>query len=101
MNKIYFGTKDGDLISDFELRNIAFIVTGEKIPCDDIDASRSFAKKCRGIKGEIKKPSVKYLVEHGHKVKATMIYRDSHDGISLKDAKEAVDKMEEEMKNKH
>lgn len=98
MDKIYFGTNDGDLLEDYEIRNIAFILSGEHIPYGDMEKIREFAKTCKGIKGEISKPSVKYLVEHCHKIKAVKIYRENHPGISVKEAKDIIDNMEEKLR---
>lgn len=100
MDKIYFGTKDGDLLYDYEIRHIAFILSGEDIPYGDKEKIREFAKTCKGIKEEIKKPLVEYLVNHGHKAKATMIYKEKNPGISVKEAKDIIDAMEEKLRNK-
>lgn len=99
MEEVYFGTKDGDLIDRYEISKIAYLTTGIRISTDDISSIREFSKTCKGISGEIKRPSVKWLVQHGHKVKAVKIYYKIHSGISLKEAKEIVDSMEEKCRN--
>ncbi len=98
MNSIYFGTTENGLIEDYMLRYIAFILTGERIAFDDNETLKEFAKKCKGIRGEVKNPSVKYLVKNGYKVEAMKLYRDKHPGTSLKEAKEIIDAMEEKIK---
>lgn len=97
MNEIYFGTTDGDLLDGYDIAKIAYVTTGERNSLDDLDFVRDFAKTCKGITREIKNPSVKKLIENGHKVKAVKIYYKKHLGISIKEAKEIVDSIEENM----
>ena len=99
MNDIYFGTIDGGLITNFELANMAKIVDGKKIDYNDLETVREYAKTCKGIKGEVKHPSVKWLVEHGQKVKATMIYYRRHPELGMTESKKIIDKIAEEIKN--
>lgn len=94
---IYFGTVDGGLIDHYEIVRIAKIASALKLCVNDFEAIRAYAGTCKGIKKEIKKPSVKFLLEHGEKVKAIQIYYRQHEGIGLKEAKDIIDKMEEKM----
>lgn len=94
---IYFGTVDGGLIDHYEIVKMAKIVSGLKLYINDFEAIREYAKTCKGIKKEVKKPSVKFLLERGEKVKAIQIYRRQHEGMGLKEAKDIIDKMEEKM----
>lgn len=100
MREIYFGTTDGDLIDGYEISKIAYLTTGNRISIGDISAIREFSKTCKGISGEIKRPSAKWLVQHGHKIKAAKIYHENHPGISLKEVKEIIDSMEEKYRNR-
>lgn len=95
---IYFGTKDGDLISNYEMARIARIVYDNIIDYRDIEAVRAFAKLCKGITKEIKNPSVKFLVEHGHKVKAMRVLRDRNPEMSMVDARNIIDELEENLR---
>lgn len=97
MNKIYFGTTDGDLLDVYDIVKIAYVTTGERNYLDDLDSVRDFAKTCKGITREIKNPSVKKLIENGHKIKAVKIYYEKHPEISFKESKEIVDSIEENM----
>ena len=63
--KIYFGTKDGRLVSSTDLVEMAHIVKGIEIAVNDFTAIREFADKCQGISKEIKYPSVLYCATHG------------------------------------
>lgn len=97
MNEIYFGTKDGDLLDGYDIAKIAYVTSGERISLDDLDSVRDFAKTCKGITREIKNPSVKRLIENGHKIKAIKIYYEKHPEIRFKEAKEIADSIEENM----
>jgi hypothetical protein len=98
MEYIYFGTTNGGLIDNYDIAKIARIVNGTEISALDFESIKQFAKTCKGIKGEIKRPSVKYLLQHGDKIKATQIYyRQYEGGITLLEARTIVDKMEKEM----
>ena len=99
MNDIYFGTIDGGLITNFELANMAKVVDGNDIDYNDLEAVREYAKTCKGIKGEVKHPSVKWLLEHGQKAMAVKIYYRRHPELGLMGSKEIIDKMAEEIKN--
>ena len=99
MNDIYFGTIDGGLITNFELVNMAKIVDGKEIDYNDLEAVREYANTCKGIEGEVKHPSIRFLLEHGQKVKAVQIYYRRHPELGLKGSKEVIDKMAEEIKN--
>lgn len=92
---IYFGTKDGDLISNYEMARIARIVYDNVIDYCDLEAVRAFAKLCKGITKEIKNPSVKFLVEHGHKVKAMRIFRERNPEMTMVEARNFIDELDE------
>lgn len=96
INDIYFAANDGKLITNHELAKMAFVVNGVSIKANDLDAIRKFATSCRGILKEVN-PSVKVCLKNGEKVKAVMIYRDRHPGMSLKEAKSIIDVMEKRM----
>lgn len=99
MNDIYFGTIDGGLITNFELANMAKVVSGNEIDYNDLESVREYAKTCKGIKGEVKHPSIRFLLKHGQKVKAVKVYYSRHPELGLKGSKEVIDKMVEEIKN--
>lgn len=98
MDEIYFGTKDGGLLDNYDIAKIAYVKSGQIISVADIDGLRDYAKTCKGIAREISNPSVKYLVEHRNKVKAIKLYQRKHPGIGLREAKEAVDCLERNYK---
>lgn len=95
MSKIYFATDDNSIIDSDYIKKVVKIVTGKDI--HDADSIRQFAKFCGGIVKEVKKPSVKFLLKHGDKISAIRLYRDTHDGISLKGAMDAVNQIQKDM----
>ena len=103
LNELYFATTDNNVLRSYEIIRIADIVYGIKIARDDVDAIRAFANNFKGITKELKNPSVKFLVEHGHKIRGMQVLRDRHPNMGLAEAKRIVDEMEEKMKgeNKH
>lgn len=94
---IYFGTLDGDLVTNFELARIAKIVDGREIDYNDLLSIKAYADICRGIVGEVENPSVKFLIRHGHKVKAVQIYHRQNPEVSLTECKKIVDDMADEL----
>ena len=102
MEYIYFSTLDNNLIDNYDIVKAAKLIYGKDIFVDDYDAIREFAKNCKGIKREIKNPSVKYLIKHGYKTRAVQIYyRKFEGGIRLSEAKAIIDKMEKEMNDQN
>lgn len=97
IGNIYFATIDGSLVANYELAKMAFVVNGVSIEANDLDAIREFAMSCKGILKEVN-PSIKVCLKNGDKVKAVMIYRDRHPGMSLQKAKSIIDDMERKMK---
>lgn len=97
MNYIYFGTIDGSLVTNYELSTMSKIVNGKQIPADDLEAIREYAKTCKGVKKEIRNPSVKFLLKHGEKYKAIFLYYKMHPQLSVTDAKKIIDEMEKKM----
>ncbi len=92
---IYFGTTDGDLVTNWSLARMALTVCGIQINGDDFDAIRNFAKSCKGITGEVENPSIKQLLEHGNRIMAIRVYYDRHKELGLEAAKKAVEEMEQ------
>ena len=92
--KIYFGTKDGRLVSSTDLVEMAHIVKGIEISVNDFTAIREFADKCQGISKEIKYPSVLYCATHGQLAIAVKLYRYRHPGTGLKEAYDIIKDME-------
>lgn len=94
MDIIYFGTTDGDLVTNWNLARMAQVVCGMKIDGDNFNAVRDFAKSCSGITGEIRKPSVKFLLEHGNRVMAIRVYYERHKELGLDGARKAIEALE-------
>lgn len=99
MSKIYFLTKSGLLMDNYDIANAQYIIGGKWVNPDNFDQVREIAKTCEGIEKEIK-PSVKKLIKDGNRAMAIIIYRDRHPGIGLVEAKDAVDKITEKMKER-
>ena len=100
MGKIYFAGTNGKLYDNYDISKAAFIISGEHIDMDNFSEIRDFANKCDGIKKEISRPSVRYLVRKGDVVKATQLYYDTHPEISLLESRDIVNRMKEEIDNK-
>lgn len=105
MKKIYFGTIDNNIVDNYKLAEMAKVVNGVDVNAKDHETIRTFAEGCAGLTGEIKHPSTKVLLRHGHKFDAVKLYRDRHPNLSWKEAKESTDefermlKLEEDAKN--
>lgn len=97
LNDIYFADNNGKLVTNRELARMAFVINGEYINSEDLDAIRAYATTCKGIQKEVN-PSIKICLKNGEKVRAIMIYRDRHPGVGLKEAKDVIDEMEEKMR---
>ena len=90
--KIYFATVNGNLIDNYDLANAALVTTGKRIEFDNFDALRKFAETCKGVKFEVKKPSVEYLV--------MMLYHDQHPECKIAECRKVVEDMEKNLKEK-
>lgn len=102
MEYIYFSTLDNNLIDNYDIVKAAKLIYGKDIFVDDYDAIREFAKNCKGIRREIKNPSVKYLIKHGYKTRAVQIYyRKFGSKIRLSEVHEIINNMEKEMKDRN
>jgi hypothetical protein len=99
MEYIYFETIDGTLIDNVDLVRYIKYLDGIDIDASDFEAIRNHVKTRKGIKREIKHPSIKHLIKHGHKYRAIQIYARNH-GIRLMEAKPFIEKIEQELKDK-
>lgn len=99
-DNIYFARNDGKLVNNYDLAKMAYVVNGEIIDPWDLEAVRKFSGSCKGINKEVN-PSVKVCLRNGEKVKAMMIYQNRHPGMSLMEAKKAVETMETRMKRRN
>lgn len=94
MEHIYFKDKgrDDSFLTELDIVMAARIVEGVIINYSDNTSVREYAKKCKGVGEEIKRPSVRYLVNKGNKIGAIRLYKDIHN-CGIVEAKEVVDKM--------
>lgn len=94
MEHIYFKEKgnDSSFLTELDIVKAARIVEEIHINHTDNASVREYAKKCKGVGEEIKRPSVRYLVNKGNKIGAIRLYEDIHN-CGIVEAKEAVDKM--------
>ena len=97
MNKIYFATRNGGLVNNYDISKAALIVENKTIDGNNFDEVREFAKNCKGIKKEIENPSVRYLLKRGLKVQAVKIYYDKHPELGFEKSREIVDAIEAKM----
>ena len=97
-NKIYFATFDGMLLDNHYIARLGTLKDGKPVDAEDLDYVREIAASFKGIKKEVKNPSVNYLIKTGRKYTAIRLFRDRHPKLSIKQAKEAIDRMEASMK---
>lgn len=93
MEYIYFSMDDGKLVTNWDIAKAAQIVSGYDVDGGNLEFIRSYAKSCKGIKREIKHPSVKYLLTHGDKVRAIQIYYRCHPEKTLKEARDVIEEI--------
>lgn len=94
MEHIYFkenGCKNG-FLTETDIITAARIVDGIFINHENEEEIREYAKKCKGVEMEIKRPSVRFLVDKGNKLGAIRLYVYIHN-CGIVEAKNAVDKM--------
>ena len=98
MEHIYFkdNGNDSGFLTELDIVKAARIVEGIHINYTDNASVREYAKKCKGVGEEIKRPSVRYLVNKGNNIGAIRLYEDIHN-CGIVEAKEAVDKMMEKL----
>lgn len=96
---IYFLTTTNNLVTGYDISVTALIKENKIISSTDHDTIREYVKECDGITEEVKDPSIEYLVAHGQKVKAVMMYYDLHknEGIDLKQARQAIYEIEKDL----
>lgn len=96
---IYFTTKDGKLIDNVDIANVAKIHDNINIYYRKFDEIRDYARSCKGIYREIKKPSIKILIKNGYKIDAIRIYKRLNE-CTVIEARDAVNKIEDSIQNK-
>lgn len=94
--EIYFTTTSGKLVNNYDIAKTA-IINGDTVGEYNFDDVRKYAATCKGIIKEIN-PSIKVCLRNGDRITAIKLYYFRHRGIELKDARNAIDKMEEKMK---
>lgn len=94
--EIYFTTTSGKLVNNYDIAKAA-IINGDTVGEYNFDDVRKYAVTCKGIIKEIN-PSIKVCLQNGDRITAIKLYYFRHHGIALKDARNAIDEMEEKMK---
>lgn len=94
--EIYFITTGGKLVNNYDIAKAA-IINGDTVDEYNFDDVRKYAVTCKGIIKEIN-PSIKVCLQNGDRITAIKLYYFRHHGIALKDARNAIDEMEEKMK---
>lgn len=96
METVYYLTKENTIVTNFDISEAFLICRGIKInPHPENIDGKMYG--LAGIKTKLDNPSVELFLRFGEKVKAVKFYKDSHEGISFKEAKEYVDKIENKM----
>ena len=99
---LYFKTANGSIKTSVDIADAALIVDNRIIPIDDHEAIRNFVRVCcLGIEEELHDVTVEYLISNGYKTRAIELYYDTHkfEGVTLKEAKETVEKMMKDLKS--
>ena len=96
MNDIYFTTTSGKLITNHDIA-MAAIINGDTVDERNLEEVRKYASTCKGIVKEIN-PSIKVCLQNGNKVTAVKLYYYRHPGITVKDALNVINEMEEKMR---
>lgn len=101
MEHIYFKAKGHDdlFFTEMDIIRAAMITEGIFIDYRNEGQIREFAWKYKGVGEEIKRPSVRYLVNKGNDIGAIRLYEDIHN-CGIVEAKEAINKMKEVNKKK-
>lgn len=94
--EIYFTTTSGKLVNNYDIAKAA-IINGDTVDEYNFDDVRKYAATCKGIIKEIN-PSIKVCLQNNDRITAIKLYYLRHPGIALKDARNAIDEMEEKMK---
>lgn len=94
--EIYFTTTSGKLVNNYDIAKAA-IINGDTVDECNFGDVRKYAATCKGIIKEIN-PSINVCLRNGDRVTAIKLYYLRHPGIGLKDARNAIDEMEERMK---
>lgn len=99
-DKAYFELKNGEFVDSDCLAKVIYICMGEEIPscAEKLNVIRDVLPLLLGVKREIKKLSVEYLLKNGQKTAAIKLYRDQHPDCSLRHAYDTVCQMENYLK---
>lgn len=82
MNKIFFITSYGTLVSAENIATAAMITDEIIINPLNHEEVRAYAARCKGIKEELKNPSIEDLVRYGNLVAAIEMLRSENPGMS-------------------
>lgn len=91
--EIYFTTTSGKLVNNYDIAKVA-IINGDTVDECNFDDVRKYAATCKGIIKEIN-PSIKVCLQNGDRITAIKLYYLRHHGITLKDARNAINEMED------
>lgn len=94
MKTRYYITKDNRLVTSNDVIKSWYLLTGIQITTEDEETAVIF-NKMNGITSEVI-PSYETLLKHDAKVLAVAKYREDND-CSLREAQEAIDKIEFEL----
>jgi len=98
--RTYFGTKEGNIVDQYEVARMAYLVDGQRIRSDDLDTIRIYAAMCKGLTKEIPNPSLQHLLKKGYRCTAIRIYRERHPELSLRECIKFINGMEEALQSK-
>lgn len=91
-NVYYYEGKDNKIYVGRDIAIAAKIVHNVELKTKE-DLDEYIALRCCGIVKELKDVTVEDLVKKDEIVKATVLYRELHEGCTLKEASEFVEKL--------
>jgi hypothetical protein len=93
---LYFARADNNIAFSYDIIQAHYLMTSQEIKFDDHEAIRNAAASMSGILRELERPSVKFLVKHGHTVPAIRVYHELNN-CTLHEARDAVQQIVESL----
>lgn len=93
IEKFYYSTRNYDIISNYEIAKIYFILNGIKLSHEELtnpDFIDEIANHYTGILKRVENPSWRLLANNGHVSNATIIYKETHPDVNLSECRKRV-----------
>lgn len=93
---LYYKTKDGKYVDQYNIASAFNIVYGKSRIGNESEYLKFLWDLLHSTLTFEPDPTIEKFIKAGHKIYAIRLYRDEHD-CTLREAKEIIDKMEQEM----